>query len=107
MLENARRYRLENPEKVKADQAAYYQKVIGPRKKLDRKLLLIEAGKWPPKPKAPKPEPKKRFVGEVKQTIKHLKNFPDISTIADVPISLPSSGKVEQLPGIFLDWHNL
>ena len=100
MLDNAKRYRQQYPEKVKADQAAYYQKVVGPRKKLERKLALIEAGNWPP-------QPKKRFVGEVKKRTKRLKNFPDISTLAHIPKMPASSGRVERLPGIEFDWNNL
>ena len=106
MIENAKRYRTLNPGKVKADQQSYYQRVLKPRRAFERKLRLIEEGKWPPKPKETKTRTR-RFVGEVKKTTKKIKQFPDISQIADIPVTPPSSGLVEQKPGIFLDWNNL
>ena len=103
MIDNAKRYREANRDKVRANQSRYFQTVLKPRRAFERKLRLIEEGKWPPKPK----EKKKRFVSEVKKTTKKIKEFPDISQIADIPIIPPSSGLVEQKPGVFIDWNNL
>jgi len=110
MIANALRYRTLYPERVKANQQSYYQRVLKARRAFERKLRQIEEDRYPPKPKEPKPEkPKrtKRFVGEVKKVTKQLKAFPDISTVAEVCVPAPSSGLVEMKPGVTLDWNNL
>jgi hypothetical protein len=106
MIDNAKRYREAHPDIVRANQQRYFQTVLKPRRAFERKLRLIEEGKWPPKPKETKTRTR-RFVGEVKKTTKKIKQFPDISQIADIPVTPPSSGLVEQKPGVFLDWNNL
>ena len=44
---------------------------------------------------------------ETKTVIKQKKVFPDISTIADIPVTHPSSGKIEIKEGVTIDWNNL
>ena len=110
MIANAKRFRTLYPERVKAAQQSYYQRVLKSRRALERKLRQIDEGRYPPKPKEPKPEKPKRtrrFISEAKTVTKQKKVFPDLVTIAPITVAPPSSGKIEMRPGIVIDWNNL
>jgi len=113
-LAKAKKYREENPEKVKEQQRLFFQNVRKAQLKEARRLWLLANPKPPKPPKAPKPPPRikttKTFLAKTpvpKNPKTPRKVFPDLSTLPDTPVVHPGSGLVEMKPGIFLDWNNL
>jgi hypothetical protein len=112
-LENRRKYAEANREKIKEHAAEYYQKVLKQRRKIDR--MYAKADLPPPPRKEPKPpspiKTTKTFLAAAPvpknpRKPRAPKKHPDISTLADMTVSVPSMG-VQFLPGVTLDWNKL
>jgi len=110
--ENARQYRINNPERVKAAQHKYYVNVKKPRMELARQLLEIHERENPttsvPKIVRPTAGPK-TLKTPATTTIRFLN--PKV-TLTPIPSSEPQPpGKpgaiIQQKEGVFLDWNNL
>jgi hypothetical protein len=113
-LAKAKKYREENPEKIKEQQRLFFQNVRKARIAEGRRLWLLANPKPPKMPKNFKAPPKikttKTFLSKtpIPKNPKKVKPvFPDLSTLPDTPVVHPGPGLVEKKPGIFLDWNNL
>lgn len=117
-LAKAKKYREENPEKVKEQQRLFFQNVRKARIAEGRRLWLLANPKPPKMPKNFKAPPKlspqvkttKTFLSKtpIPKNPKKVKPvFPDLSTLPDTPVVHPGFGLVEKKPGIFLDWNNI